>query len=115
MKETINFLCHHYIFSGKDCEVGEWEEWSTCDNPCGYGTRKRKRDVTQYPDNGGSNCPDLKQRRACVGYQAEVCRQNLAEEQIEEKSGEFFSRSPLDLSFITLPLLFFDKSLATPF
>lgn len=50
-----------------------------------------------------------------MGYQAEVCRQNLAEEQIEEKSGEFFSRRPLDLSFITLPLLFFDKSLATPF
>ncbi|CAG5130089.1 unnamed protein product, partial [Candidula unifasciata] len=70
----------------KDCQVGEWEEWTSCDNGCGYGTRKRKRDVTQYPDNGGNNCPVLKQRRACVGYQADVCKQNLVEEQVEEKS-----------------------------
>ncbi|CAL1537059.1 unnamed protein product [Lymnaea stagnalis] len=77
---------YHHTCKSVDCQVGDWEEWTTCDNPCGYGTRKRTRDVTQYPDNGGSHCPVLKQRRACVGFEAEVCSQNLIGEQAEEKA-----------------------------
>ncbi|KAH9502825.1 hypothetical protein Btru_074561 [Bulinus truncatus] len=71
---------------GVDCQVGEWEEWTECDNPCGYGSRKRKRVVTQYPDNGGNHCPVLKQRRACVGFEEEVCKQNLVNEMTIEKA-----------------------------
>nr|KAI8753025.1 somatomedin-B and thrombospondin type-1 domain-containing protein-like [Biomphalaria glabrata] len=78
---TISFTGH-----GVDCQVGEWEEWTECDNPCGYGSRKRKRVVTQYPDNGGTNCPILKQRRACVGFEEEVCKQNLVNEMTIEKA-----------------------------
>ena len=69
--------------------VGEWEEWSTCDNACGYGTRRRTRGVNVQPDNGGSNCPVLKQRRACVDYKEEICAQNRVEEQAEEKAGNW--------------------------
>ncbi|CAG5122625.1 unnamed protein product [Candidula unifasciata] len=75
---------YHHTCKSTDCQVGEWEEWTPCDNLCGYGTRKRQRDVTQYPDNGGNHCPELKQRRACVGYQAEICRKNLIDERLQE-------------------------------
>lgn len=41
-----------------DCRVGHWEEWS---EPFGFGTRTRRRQVTQPPANGGDRCPDLEQ------------------------------------------------------
>lgn len=77
---------YHLSCESKDCEVGDWAEWTTCDNPCGYGTRKRLRNVQTYPDNGGQNCPVLKQRRACVGFEQEICQQNMIGEQNEEKA-----------------------------
>ena len=73
---------------GQDCQVGDWQEWSTCDNQCGYGARKRTRKVIVYPDNGGHHCPIMKQRRACVGFDQNICDQNRLGEQAEEKAGE---------------------------
>jgi len=36
------------------CEFGDWRDWSACDQ-CD-GERKRKRNIKQYAQNGGSNC-----------------------------------------------------------
>ncbi|PVD31613.1 hypothetical protein C0Q70_07029 [Pomacea canaliculata] len=68
----------------QDCTVFEWSDWTECDNPCGYGTRRRTRKVDTYPENGGKHCPTLKQRRACVGFDEEFCKQLNVEHQEEE-------------------------------
>lgn len=73
-----------HICKAQDCSVMEWSEWTECDNPCGYGTRRRTRSVTKYPENGGKHCPSLKQRRACVGFDEEFCKQLNVEHQAEE-------------------------------
>jgi len=77
---------YHHTCSRQDCQVGDWQEWTTCDNQCGYGARKRTRKVIVYPDNGGHHCPIMKQRRACVGYDQNICDQNRLGEQAEEKA-----------------------------
>lgn len=77
---------YHHHCKSTDCKVAEWGEWTVCDNPCGYGTRRRIRQIEVPADNGGVHCPVLKQRRACVDYKEEVCAQNRVEEQAEEKA-----------------------------
>ncbi|KAK6192854.1 hypothetical protein SNE40_004253 [Patella caerulea] len=68
-----------------DCKVADWGKWSDCDNPCGVGSKKRTRKVSQYPENGGKQCPVLKQRQACVGDgKADECLQQSVENQFEE-------------------------------
>ncbi|KAM8993530.1 somatomedin-B and thrombospondin type-1 domain-containing protein-like isoform 1-T2 [Ara ararauna] len=49
------------------CAVGPWGPWSGCSSPCGVGSRARSRQVTVPPRHGGEPCPDLKQRRGCLG------------------------------------------------
>ncbi|XP_051641751.1 somatomedin-B and thrombospondin type-1 domain-containing protein-like isoform X1 [Manacus candei] len=49
------------------CSVGPWGPWSGCSSPCGVGSRARSRQVTVPPRHGGEPCPDLKQRRGCLG------------------------------------------------
>ncbi|KAL9834460.1 uncharacterized protein GJ701_012755 isoform 1-T1 [Geothlypis trichas] len=49
------------------CTVGPWGPWSGCSSPCGVGSRARSRQVTVPPRHGGDPCPDLKQRRGCLG------------------------------------------------
>ncbi|XP_037231078.1 SCO-spondin-like isoform X1 [Falco rusticolus] len=49
------------------CTVGPWGPWSRCSSPCGVGSKARSRQVTVPPQHGGEPCPDLKQRRGCLG------------------------------------------------
>ncbi|XP_063272297.1 SCO-spondin-like isoform X3 [Prinia subflava] len=49
------------------CAVGPWGPWSGCSSRCGAGSRARSRQVTVPPRHGGDPCPDLKQRRGCLG------------------------------------------------
>ncbi|XP_062360400.1 somatomedin-B and thrombospondin type-1 domain-containing protein-like isoform X2 [Cinclus cinclus] len=49
------------------CAVGPWGPWSVCSSRCGVGSRARRRQVTVPPRHGGDPCPDLKQRRGCLG------------------------------------------------
>ncbi|KAH9395271.1 hypothetical protein TYRP_016729 [Tyrophagus putrescentiae] len=55
-----------------DCRVSEWEQWSECDAACGVGSMSRSRTVQYEPQNGGKECPDLRQKRACHGQRCEV-------------------------------------------
>lgn len=60
------------ISAAIDCVVGPWGPWSPCTAPCGIGSTERSRQVSVPPRNGGTPCPDLKQRRGCFGNNA-VC------------------------------------------
>ncbi|CAL1542034.1 unnamed protein product [Lymnaea stagnalis] len=63
------------VFSGSEeksqveavinCEVADWAPWSPCSVSCSFGTQERTRQVVQIPQNGGSNCPLLRENKAC--------------------------------------------------
>ncbi|NXS51737.1 SBSPO protein, partial [Brachypteracias leptosomus] len=55
--------CHAAV----GCAVGPWGPWSGCSSLCGIGSKARSRQVTIPPWYGGDPCPDLKQRRGCLG------------------------------------------------
>ncbi|XP_048467708.1 somatomedin-B and thrombospondin type-1 domain-containing protein [Rhincodon typus] len=59
--------------SAIDCMVGPWGHWTECSSQCGLGSRDRGRLVTIPPRNGGTPCPDLKQRRGCYGHNPDGC------------------------------------------
>jgi len=40
----------------KDCELGEWTQWTTCSKDCDGGTRKRQKFVKHEPEGDGK-CP----------------------------------------------------------
>ena len=48
-----------------DCEVGEWTEWSECEESCVPSTSRRARSLLVRPLAGGRGCPWLEERRAC--------------------------------------------------
>ncbi len=50
----------------KNCEVSEWTQWTDCYiKDDGNQYRYRKRDVTEFPINGGKGCPELEQEELC--------------------------------------------------
>uniref|UniRef100_A0A6C0JEU4 Spondin-like TSP1 domain-containing protein n=1 Tax=viral metagenome TaxID=1070528 RepID=A0A6C0JEU4_9ZZZZ len=49
----------------RDCMVGPWDEWSSCNKPCGGGESIRHRKITYPAKFGGSGCPVLENRRVC--------------------------------------------------
>ncbi|CAK6979365.1 thrombospondin type-1 domain-containing protein 7A, partial [Scomber scombrus] len=54
----------------KDCDVTEWSEWSACSKECydpngPNGERARTRKVSQFPINGGAECPELEEKESC--------------------------------------------------
>ncbi|XP_077164806.1 uncharacterized protein LOC143822960 isoform X3 [Paroedura picta] len=55
------------VSAAVDCVVGPWGPWSECSALCGTGSKDRMRQVIVPPRNGGAPCPDLKQRRGCLG------------------------------------------------
>uniref|UniRef100_A0A8C8S7B2 Spondin-like TSP1 domain-containing protein n=1 Tax=Pelusios castaneus TaxID=367368 RepID=A0A8C8S7B2_9SAUR len=59
------FLSH--FPAAMHCVVGPWGPWTECSSLCGVGSKDRTRQVTVPPQNGGTPCPDLKQRRGCIG------------------------------------------------
>ncbi|KAH9499217.1 Spondin-2 [Bulinus truncatus] len=56
---------HKEVRPMMDCLVDEWSPWSTCTTSCGYGKRERTRDVLQVPQDGGANCPLLRELDIC--------------------------------------------------
>ncbi|XP_041059147.1 somatomedin-B and thrombospondin type-1 domain-containing protein [Carcharodon carcharias] len=68
--EDYHTVCQ---ISAIDCIVGPWGPWTECSSLCGIGSRDRGRLVTIPPRNGGTPCPDLKQRRGCYGHNPERC------------------------------------------
>ncbi|NWZ50411.1 SBSPO protein, partial [Haliaeetus albicilla] len=62
--EDYRATCRH---AAVGCAVGPWGPWSGCSSPCGVGSKARSRQVTVPPRHGGEPCPDLKQRRGCLG------------------------------------------------
>ena len=49
----------------QDCIATEFGDWSDC-NSCWIKNRTRYRTVLQVPSNGGQNCTDLFEHKACV-------------------------------------------------
>ncbi|XP_067396022.1 somatomedin-B and thrombospondin type-1 domain-containing protein-like isoform X4 [Emydura macquarii macquarii] len=64
-------LLSHFL-AAIHCMVGPWGPWSECSSLCGVGSKDRTRQVTVPPRNGGTPCPDLKQRRGCFG-ENQIC------------------------------------------
>ncbi|XP_054075389.1 SCO-spondin-like isoform X1 [Rissa tridactyla] len=62
--EDYRAVCRH---AAVGCVVGPWGRWSRCSSLCGVGSKARSRQVTVPPRHGGEPCPDLKQRRGCLG------------------------------------------------
>ena len=54
-----------------DCIVDDFGPWSACDTECGRGSMSRERKVIQETRNGGKPCPELIQKRSCVGLNCE--------------------------------------------
>jgi len=53
-----------------DCQVGEWTNWSTgCSSDAKDQTgtlyRRRTRQITRFPSNGGKQCPALEDKQEC--------------------------------------------------
>lgn len=49
----------------RPCKVSKWGKWNNCNTDCGIGSMTRTRKIIQYPLNGGTACPALKQTRGC--------------------------------------------------
>lgn len=67
----------------RDCEMGEWSEWSKCSNPCGRGRKHRKRAIIHPAAFGGKRCPTAtRSKKACYGEYG--CLQQSVEYSREE-------------------------------
>merc|ERR1711988_104139 len=49
----------------KDCEVGAWSPWTECSKKCDGGVQTRKRPTLQFAANGGVECPNVAEKKAC--------------------------------------------------
>ncbi|XP_043279397.1 somatomedin-B and thrombospondin type-1 domain-containing protein-like isoform X2 [Venturia canescens] len=66
----LNDCCHDFRDACRvvDCVVGEWEEWSPCEDRCAAGVQTRTRSIVEPSTNGGKHCPQLEQSRTCHSF-----------------------------------------------
>lgn len=51
----------------QDCEVTNWNSWSTCSTSCGRGWHTRERSIITEANQGGRRCPvKLMKRKRCI-------------------------------------------------
>ncbi|XP_054713139.1 somatomedin-B and thrombospondin type-1 domain-containing protein-like [Uloborus diversus] len=58
-----------------NCEVSGWGPWSACSVDCGTGVMSRERHVIREATNGGEGCPELHQKRTCLGSRCDGAKQ----------------------------------------
>jgi len=72
-----------------NCEVGPWELWGPCSQPCGNATQQRVRDVLVEPQYGGAGCPLLLDERECfINDQGWVAELNSAGDYVQGYANE---------------------------
>ncbi|CAG0901704.1 unnamed protein product [Darwinula stevensoni] len=67
-RDLSSFCLVDGIFGGeraRDCEVGDWSEWSPCTACGGQRDSYRTRDVLREAERDGAACPELHQQRPC--------------------------------------------------
>ena len=90
LRKIMETLLHIsvFYFSAKDCEMGEWSAWTECSNPCGKGSKHRKRAIIQERMFGGKRCRGpRRQKSACHGEYG--CLQQSVEYSREEILGKW--------------------------
>jgi len=65
--EKCGFVGHEPV----DCELADWDSWSSCSATCDGGQRNRKRKIKALPRNGGKPCDGAMQEVGACG--AEPC------------------------------------------
>jgi len=59
----------------RNCQVGTWTGWGSCDSKCSVGTKTRSRSVSVTKRCNGAACPALRDSTAC-GLPNGGCEQN---------------------------------------
>jgi hypothetical protein len=54
------------------CKVTDWSSWSSCSARCGEGVKFRVRSVRTIDQNGGDQCPPLREDAKCVAQDCPV-------------------------------------------
>jgi hypothetical protein len=47
------------------CEVGGWGQYQPCSKSCGFGHKRRQRQIVKTAAHGGSDCPALVEQAVC--------------------------------------------------
>ncbi|XP_076373203.1 somatomedin-B and thrombospondin type-1 domain-containing protein-like [Tachypleus tridentatus] len=94
--------CHDYkeMCRVTDCKVTHWGRWSWCNADCGSGIMTRQRRISQQPQNGGKRCPEVVQKRGCLGNECNVrnTRENVRLESALLLTGKFASMRTMNES-----------------
>ena len=48
-----------------DCVMDDWGDWSTCSADCDGGMQYRTRDISIYPEHGGTPCGEVQEVQEC--------------------------------------------------
>lgn len=64
---SLKINIYLYILTGlpRDCQVGEWSEWTLCSKTCDIGESTRFRKVLHHARRGGRPCPPLFDKKWC--------------------------------------------------
>ncbi|EDV21976.1 uncharacterized protein TRIADDRAFT_59504 [Trichoplax adhaerens] len=53
------------IDCGLHCQMTQWSHWSDCDQECGYGIKRRKRQIIHYASGNVKRCGNLQETEVC--------------------------------------------------